>query len=125
LPDELIVQHYADAMAHRPYSNGEQGGDGKAAAAAPPVDPPPSYDLKEYAPGTVLPTPAATGCGLPHCTEQPTQGVRLSPLAQLRSFPLARYQPPKAGKYELQRLGNVMNSAYHCRLTSMATEILN
>ena len=72
LPDELIVQHFSDAMSHQPYSSTVSP---SARAVPPPADPAPQYDLQEYAPGTLLPTPEVTGCGLPHCVEQPTPGV--------------------------------------------------
>ena len=105
LPDALIVQHYQDAMNHKPYSPSVQ--EASVAARVPPSDPAPAFDVKEYPPGTMLPTPKVTGCGKPHCTEQPTAGVRLSPLAQLQSYPLPRYHSPPtaAGKFKLQKLG--------------------
>ena len=116
LPDALIVQHYADAMSHKPYSPSVRSTLNGAAdappAVAPPVDPAPSFDMKEYPPGTLLPTPKASGCGTPHCTEMPTPGVKLSPLAQLQSFPLPRYHSPPTGKFVLQRLGNCMDASY-------------
>ena len=46
LPDALIVQHYQDAMAHKPYSPDSHSNAGTA--AAPPPDPDPEFDLLEY-----------------------------------------------------------------------------
>lgn len=122
LPDELIVQHYSDAMSHQPYSSTVSP---SARAVPPPADPAPQYDLQEYAPGTLLPTPEVTGCGLPHCVEQPTPGVKLSPLAQLQSFPLPRYHSQAAGKWALQKLGNCMNSQYLGGENQANTSVIN
>jgi hypothetical protein len=53
-----------------------------------------------------------------HCAEMSTPGVKLSPLAQLQSYPLPRYQKsppePKGGGtvYPLQKLGNCIQSTY-------------
>ena len=112
LPDEVIVQHYQDALAHRPYSTTVKRNSGEM--ESPPADPPLEFDMQDYPPGTLLPTPPATGCGVPHCTEQPTPGVKLSPLAQLQSYPLPRYRPEKVPghNWTLQKLGNCMDSGY-------------
>ena len=124
LPDELIVQHYQDALAHRPYSTTANQNSGEV---PPPADPPLEFDIKDYAPGTLLPTPAATGCGEPHCAEQPTPGVKLSPLAQLRSYPLPRYRPePVPGhNWTLQKLGNCMNTGYLGGENQANTSVIN
>ena len=128
LPDALIVQHYEDAMAHKPYSASVHG-DGRSAdtAAAPPADPPLEFDLKDFPPGTLLPTPAFTGCGKPHCAEHSTPGVKLSPLAQLQSYPLPRYRPgPVPGhSWSLQKLGNCMNTAYLGGENQANTSVIN
>ena len=132
LPDALIVQHYNDAMAHKPYSStvadkasavtGSTGDD----HATPPADPKPALDDREYPPGTLLPTPACTDCGNPHCAEMPTTGVKLSPLAQLQSYPLPRYQKTIApGTYPLQKLGNCMESGYLGGENQANTSVIN
>ena len=76
LPDAVIHQHWQDATGHKPYTFGEPS------TPAPAPDPiGGAYNPLEYAPGTVLPT---TGVN--------TQGVNVSALDQLASFPLPRYQ---------------------------------
>ena len=72
LPDALIIQHYADAMDHKPYSTSLSD----VSAASPPADPKPSLVIEEYPPGTLLPTPKVKECGgMAHCAEMPTPGV--------------------------------------------------
>ena len=117
LPDALIVQHYQDVMDHKPYSSSVHLHG--AGAAVPPSDPAPSLNVKEYPPGTTLPTPKVTGCGKPHCVEQPTLGVKISPLAQLQSYPLPRYQSPPTGKLKLQKLGECCPASFHQAKTGL------
>ena len=123
LPDELILQHYSDAMAHKPYTFNMVSA--TPPQQTPPPDPKPSLDPKEYPPGTLLPTPACTDCGMPHCAEMSTPGVKLSPLAQLQSYPLPRYQSPPKGSYALQKLGNCMESGYLGGENQANTSVIN
>jgi hypothetical protein len=104
LPDAIIMQHHQDAILHHlPYSFPSEhivldvaANASKIATRAvllPTPDPKPTFDLKDFPPGTLLPTPPSTYCGTApagDCPPQPTQGVKLSPLAQLQSFPLPR-----------------------------------
>jgi hypothetical protein len=89
LPDAVIHQHWRDAMGHKAYT---------FEAAAPPPAPTPdpihgSYDARDYAPGTLLPT---TGVN--------TQGVNVSALDQIASFPLPRYQQRNNGSTDVPEL---------------------
>ena len=78
LSDAMIYQHYQDAlMHHRPYTMGSGSG----------LSPPPapaawnaSYDLKEFAPGTQLPTAHGNA----------TQGATDPCAAQLQHYPATR-----------------------------------
>eukprot|EP01047_Picozoa_sp_COSAG01_P015077 COSAG01_NODE_748_length_13852_cov_46.032502_2_plen_616_part_00 len=82
LSDDMIYAHWRSSIVeHKPYSF-----EAPTAAAPPPTPIHGTYDLEEYAPGTRLPSPSV---GNPV-----TQGVRLSPLQQLRSWPGARYHAP-------------------------------
>ena len=83
LPDAVIYAHYKQAiLKHTPYMF-----DGATLPPAPPPSPiHGDYDKEEYAPGTVLPSPS-TGNPV-------TQGVNVSPLQQLQSWPAPRYHAP-------------------------------
>ena len=95
LPNTLIVAHAGDALArHVPYRLEDPGG-----GPVPPPDPTVgALDPREFAPGTILPTP-------PHT---PTRGVNASCLEQLQSYPAPRYP---AGK-RIRALSNVMAPKY-------------
>ena len=108
LPDEVIVQHYQDALAHRPYSTTVKRNSGEM--ASPPADPPLEFDMQDYPPGTLLPTPPATGCGAPHCAGNlPGSSCHHWHSSIVPTLPL------RAGaghNWAIQKLGNCMNSGY-------------
>jgi hypothetical protein len=106
IPDALIRQHYQQMILHQPYTF--ELNETLSNRAIPP-DPPPHYDLKEFAPGSQLPTMPS---GVPGVQPLPTTGVNISALQQLRSYPLPRYQLESNYSTRLQRLGNCMNSQY-------------
>ena len=81
LPATLIVQHYKDALAHRPYSQTDPGG---SSPPAPPPQDKADFDETEYPPGTQLPTPPGTV----------TTGVKMLPTEQLLAFPPPRFATP-------------------------------
>lgn len=108
LPDAVIYAHYADAMIrHRPYTMG-------SAKFPPPPAPAPvrpadrtsptadDFDLQEFAPGTVLPTPKGNA----------TQGVHVSAIHQLRRFPRPRFDATAVKEHGMMRLYNWMDPAY-------------
>ena len=91
LPDSLIYQHFQDTMAHhRPYSAADPGG----TAPAPPVHPDANssdfYDLKDFPPGTELPSPA----GLNN-----TNSVDATCVDQLHAVPSPRFNRSSVSKY--------------------------
>ena len=80
LPPSLIYQHYKDALAHRPYSQSDPGGSFPSPS---PVNAS-GFDITEYAPGTMLPTPPG----------KVTQGVTSLPHEQPLAFPRPRFASP-------------------------------
>jgi hypothetical protein len=77
LTESLIHAHAVEALQDgKPYRLSDPGG-----LVPPAPNRTGEFDLKEYAPGTQLPTPAGA----------PTQGVTVSCLEQLRHFPVPRY----------------------------------
>lgn len=108
LPDAVVYAHFADAMIHhRPYSVGSF--DFPPAPAPTPVRPadPTSltaddFDLLEFAPGTVLPTPKGNA----------TQGVHVSAVDQLRRFPRPRFDAAAMKRHRMMRNYNWMDPAY-------------
>ena len=101
LPDSLIYAHYTDAILnHKPYRLIDPGT--PAPAPAPTSS---TFSLKEFAPGTQLPTP----------TGKPTQGVKLSCLQQLQQYPNPRYPSTTSiasSKRKLGPLSNCMDPQY-------------
>ena len=90
LPDELIYQHYADAMLHhRPYTMATT--DLPPAPAPTPVGQ--DFDLTEFAPGTQIPTPAHNA----------TQGVTVGAIEQLKRFPRPRFDAKAVDAHKMQR----------------------
>ena len=110
LPDAVVYAHYEDAMLHhRPYRMGSSS-DLPAPPAPSPVRPANAskmtaedYDLNEFAPGTVLPTPKGNA----------TPGVTVSALAQLQPFPRPRFDAKAAARHGLYK--NVSSAATVCR----------
>ena len=89
LPDEVIRRHYREAMLDgTAYSFGVA-----PVGPAPDPDPAPKYDLREFAPGTVLPTPPVPLGSDPKLRPGPTRNGNVSVIDQLQSFPLPRYPP--------------------------------
>lgn len=88
--DSLIYQHYTEAMAHQPYTWVDGG---KAPPAPPQVNG--TWDLKEFAPGTIIPTPVGNS----------TQGVTLTMAQQLKAYPAPRFQTV-AAPYAFHRIFN-------------------
>eukprot|EP01046_Picozoa_sp_COSAG06_P029889 COSAG06_NODE_2806_length_6257_cov_1.915557_5_plen_1190_part_01 len=84
LSDDLIYAHYTQAI----LENTKYRFDELPPPAPAPVPIHGAFELREYAPGTILPSPAK---GNPV-----TQGVRVSPLQQMLSWPAPRYHAPPA-----------------------------
>ena len=99
LSDTHIAAHAAGALRRgEPYSFTDPGG------PPPHVDPTDGpFDLKEFAPGTQLPTPADSPNG--------TRGVTQTRLQQLQAFPPPRYAASPAPR-PLPPLSNCMDSNY-------------
>jgi hypothetical protein len=108
LPDAVIYAHYADIMIHhRPYTMGRA--DFPPSPAPAPVRPADrtsltanDFDLLEFAPGTVLPTPKGNA----------TQGVDVSAIDQLRRFPRPRFDATAMKNHGMMRLYNWMDPSY-------------
>ena len=98
LTDTHIAAHAAGALQHGlPYVFTDPGG------KVPPPDPTGgSLNLQEFAPGTQLPTPLNSKFG--------TQGVNISCLDQLKSFPAPRFAVRT--RYPLPPLSNCMDPQY-------------
>jgi hypothetical protein len=97
LPESLIHAHAVGALKDKqPYRLDDPGG-----VVPPAPNRTGEFDLKEFAPGTQLPTPAGLS----------TQGVTVSCLDQIRSFPVPRY-PASPAYRRLQPLSNCMDSNY-------------
>ena len=113
LPDAMIAQHYADAMAHKPYSLVLRPPFSAGAPTPAPVAG--LMDSREFAPGTICPgwsanctpsrcnTTAGTSDGYYQgaCIECITRGNRSQqdPLEQLRSFPSPRIVPSAQAQF--------------------------
>jgi hypothetical protein len=108
LADDVVYGHYADAMIHhRPYRL--KSPDLPPAPAPAPVHPAnrskltaEDYDLMEFAPGTILPTPPGNA----------TQGVEISALDQLQRFPRPRFDAKAVAAHGIMRNFNWMDPAY-------------
>jgi hypothetical protein len=104
LTDTHIAAHAAGALRTGggvPYCYTDPGG------AAPPADPTDGpFDLREFAPGTQLPTPPDSPNG--------TRGVALTCLQQLQAFPPPRYAANNSGgrAAALPPLSNCMDPDY-------------
>jgi hypothetical protein len=108
LPDAVVYAHYEDAMVHhRPYTM-------SSASLPPPPAPSPvrpadrtkltaaDYDLLEFAPGTVLPTPRGNA----------TAGATISAIDQLRHFARARFDSRAVADHGMMRNFNWMDASY-------------
>lgn len=65
-----------------------------------------TMDIQGFAPGTILPTPPGNT----------TQGVRITPLDQLKTFPDPRYKSPPKPEYALGRNFDWMAPNYMARV---------
>ena len=100
LTDAMIYAHSQDALKHhRAYTLGTPTSSLPPAPAPVPLSG--AFNLKEFAVGTVLPTPFGTV----------TSGVNVSCLAQLQSFPSPRF-PPNPTPFKVAPLSNCMDPRY-------------
>ena len=115
LPPSLIYQHFQDALVHhRPYSAADLGTPAPPPSVYPTANTSEYYDLKEYPPGTQLPSPAGTNN---------TASVEATCVQQLHSVPPPRFNKSSIAEYFTPFNFNWMDPHYMAGASDVDPEI--